>query len=155
MQIFPTRFLRFWTAALFALCCATVAQASDKDEAMALVQKAATHVNAVGKDKALADFSKPQSDFVKGALYVFAYSLDGVIIAHPMNNKLIGKNMTDVKDADGKLFTQEFVATAKSAAGKGWVDYRWTNPESKKIEAKSSYIQKVGDIFVGCGIYKQ
>jgi cytochrome c len=38
--------------------------------------------------------------------------------------------------------------------GKGWVDYSWTNPETKKIQAKSSYVAKAGEIFVGCGIYK-
>ncbi len=155
MQARSLTFFRFCLSVFTAaFLCAGPVSAGDKDDAVALVQKAAAHVQAAGKDKALADFSLAQSDFVKGSLYVFAYSMDGVIIAHPMNNKLIGKNMTDVKDADGKLFTQDFIATAKSAAGKGWVDYRWTNPTTKKIEAKSSYIEKVGDIFVGCGIYK-
>ncbi|MEN9435540.1 MAG: hypothetical protein RIR09_195, partial [Pseudomonadota bacterium] len=86
-------------------------------------------------------------------LYVFAYTLQGVITAHPMNPKLIGKDMTEVKDSDGKFFTKEFISTV-NGPGKGWVDYNWTNPTTKKIEAKSSYVAKAGDIFVGCGIYK-
>jgi signal transduction histidine kinase len=77
----------------------------------------------------------------------------GVILAHPMNAKLIGKDMTEVKDSDGKSFTKYFIATVNES-GKGWVDYNWTKPISKKIEAKSSYVAKAGDIFVGCGIYK-
>ena len=127
--------------------------AAPRDDAMALVTKAVAHVKDAGKDKALADFNDPKGAFVKGELYVFAYTLQGSIIAHPMNPKLVGKDMTEVQDSDGKFFTKEFVATV-NGAGKGWVDYNWTNPTTKKIEAKSSYVAKAGDIFVGCGIYK-
>lgn len=129
------------------------ALAAPKDDAIALVTKAVAHVKDAGKDKALADFNDPKGAFVKGDLYVFAYTLQGVILAHPMNPKLIGKDMTEVKDSDGKLFTKDFIATV-NGPGKGWVDYNWTNPTSKKIEAKSSYVAKAGDLFVGCGIYK-
>jgi len=129
------------------------ALAAPKDDAVALVTKAVALVKEAGKDKALASFNDPKGPFVKGDLYVFAYTLQGVILAHPMNAKLIGKDMTEVKDSDGKLFTKDFIATV-NGPGKGWVDYNWTNPTSKKIEAKSSYVAKAGDIFVGCGIYK-
>lgn len=129
------------------------AAASAKDDAVALVKAAVADVKEHGKEKALANIQDPKGKFVKGELYVFAYDMKGTIIAHPTNPKLVGKDMTEVKDADGKYFTKEFLATA-NGPGKGWVDYRWTNPVSKKIEPKSTYLEKVGDIFVGCGIYK-
>ncbi|MDD2852313.1 MAG: cache domain-containing protein [Desulfuromonadaceae bacterium] len=140
-------------AGMLVLCLAGFAVAAPKDDAVALVKKAVAHVKESGKEKALADFNDPKGKFVKGALYIFAYNLKGVIIAHPMNPKLIGKDMNEVKDADGKYFTKDFLA-AVNGPGKGWVDYRWTNPVSKKIEAKSSYVEKAGDMLVGCGIYK-
>lgn len=147
---------KLWSLAMAGLLvlglCAT-AIASPKETAVALVKKAAAHVKEAGKDKALADFNDKNGKFVKGEAYVFAYNLQGTIIAHPMNPKLVGKDMSEVTDADGKFFTKEFLATVKGP-GKGWVDYRWTNPVSKKIEAKSSYVEKAGDILVGCGIYK-
>ncbi len=143
----------FFVSVLFFGLSAFPAFAAPKDDAMALVAKAVAHVKDAGKDKALADFNDPKGGFVKGDLYVFAYTLEGVIIAHPMNPKLVGKDMTEVKDSDGKFFTKDFIATVKGA-GKGWVDYNWTNPTTKKIEAKSSFVAKAGDIFVGCGIYK-
>jgi signal transduction histidine kinase len=43
-------------------------------------------------------------------------------------------------------------ATAK---GSGWSDYKWTNPVTKKIDPKSTYFQKVDDVILGCGVYKQ
>jgi hypothetical protein len=41
------------------------------------------------------------------------------------------------------------------SSGNGWVDYKWPNPITNKIEDKSSYVEKMGDYFVGVGIYKQ
>ena len=147
------RFTVLFASLLFFAVGVSPALAAPKDDALDLVSKAVAHVKEVGKDKALASFNDPKGPFVKGDLYVFAYTLQGVILAHPMNAKLIGKDMTNVKDSDGKLFTKDFIATV-NGPGKGWVDYNWTNPTSKKIEAKSSYVAKAGDIFVGCGIYK-
>ncbi len=135
------------------LCFTLTGFAAPKDEAIVLVNQAVAHVKEVGKEKALADFSDNKGAFVKGELYVFAYSMQGTIIAHPANPKLIGKDMSEVKDSDGKLFTQEFLATI-NGSGKGWVDYSWTNPTTRKIQAKSSYVAKTSDFFVGCGIYK-
>lgn len=143
----------FFVAILFFGLGMVPAFAAPKDDALALVTKAVAHIKDVGKDKALADFNDAKGQFVKGDLYVFAYTLQGVILAHPMNAKLIGKDMTEVKDSDGKFFTKDFIATV-NGPGKGWVDYNWTNPTTKKIEAKSSYVAKAGDMFVGCGIYK-
>ena len=148
------RIAAFFAALAFFCLAPLPACAAPKDEAMALVSKAVAHIKEVGKEKALADIGDPKGQFVKGELYVFAYSMQGVMLAHPMNPKLVGKDMLEVKDSDGKNFTKEFIATVSGPAGHGWVDYNWTNPVSKKIETKSSYVAKAGDIFVGCGIYK-
>ncbi len=38
---------------------------------------------------------------------------------------------------------------------KGWQDFKFTNPQSKKIEDKTAYIEKVGNIIVmSCGYKK-
>lgn len=147
------RITAFFTALAFAVIGMSAAVGAPRDDAMDLVSKAVAHVKEVGKEKALASFSDRNGKFVKGDLYIFAYTMQGVIIAHPMNAKLIGTDMTEVKDANGKPFTKYFIATVNDA-GQGWVDYSWPNPTTKKIESKSSYVAKAGDIFVGCGIYK-
>ncbi len=129
------------------------AYASEKDDAKALVEKAAAFFNSQGKAKALEEISKPKGTFDKGELYVFAYDLNAVVIAHPKNPKLIGKNLADVPDNDGKLFRKEIVEIAKTK-GSGWVDYKYMNPETKKPEPKTTYLLKVGDIIICCGTYK-
>ena len=66
--------------------------AADRDDAKDLVKRAAAYVKYQGKDKALAEISKPKGMFDKGELYVFAYDLQGVMLAHPKNPALIGQN---------------------------------------------------------------
>ena len=35
------------------------------------------------------------------------------------------------------------------------VDYKFKNPQTNKVEAKTTYLKKAGDIVVGCGTYKK
>ena len=137
---------------VFGLLFAPGAAASQKD-AKALVEKAAAFVKANGKDAALKEFSKAKGQFDKGELYVFAYDMNATIVAHPKNPKLIGKNLLDVPDTDGKFFRKEIMETARTK-GSGWVDYKYLNPETKKVEAKTTYVLKAGDIVLCCGTYK-
>lgn len=124
------------------------------DEAKAMVEKAVALIQAEGKDNAFKKIDDKSGSFVDRDLYVFVISLEsGNTVAHGTNKALIGKNLTKVKDADGKLFVNEMLELGKTA-GQGWVDYKWANPVTKKIEAKSSYIRKVGDVIVGVGVYK-
>lgn len=133
------------------------AWAADKgnaDEAVAMVKKAAAMIKADGKEKAFAAFADPANkDFHDRDLYVFVYDLNGVNLAHGNNPKMVGKNLLGMKDQEGKALIHEMVEVAKSK-GKGWVDYKWPNPVTKSIEAKSSYVEKVDDVLVGAGIYK-
>ncbi len=124
-----------------------------KDEAKALTEKAAEFLKAKGKEQALAEISKSGGQFDKGAMYVFAYDMKGTVLAHPKNHALIGKNMYNIPDEDGKFFRKDIVELAK-AKGSGWVDYKYLNPETKKIGSKTTYLLKVGDVILCCGVYK-
>jgi hypothetical protein len=132
---------------------ATAASNGTPDEAKAMVEKAAKLLSTDGSDKAFPVFDDPQGPFVDRDLYVFVLNYDGVTVAHGANKALIGKSLLNVKDADGKAFIQDIIALSKDK-GEGWVDYKWPNPTTKKVEAKSSYIKKVGDLIVGVGVYK-
>ena len=79
--------------------------------------------------------------------------MQGNTLAHGDNNKLIGRQLIDLKDAGGKRFIREFVDLA-NAKGNGWVDYQWANPVTGVLEEKTTYVQRVDDIVIGCGIYK-
>jgi signal transduction histidine kinase len=119
-----------------------------------MVKKAAALVKSDGKEKAFAAISDPANkDFHDRDLYVYAYDLNGVSLAHGTNPKMVGKDLLNMKDNEGKPMIQEMVKVAKEK-GSGWVDYKWPNPVTKAIEAKSGYVERVDDILVGSGIYK-
>jgi cytochrome c len=123
-------------------------------EAEAMVKKAIGMVKADGKEKAFAEISNPKGKFVDRDLYIFVYDMSGNCVAHGFNQKMIGKDLIEMKDTDGKFYVKERIEIAKTK-GKGWQDYKYTNPLSKKIEQKSAYIEKVDDLIVGCGVYKK
>ena len=75
-------------------------------------------------------------------------------MAHGGNNKLVGKNLIKVKDPAGNMLIQELIAIAKNK-GEGWFDYRWSHPQTKKVEGKRSFVRALGnEIFIGSGYYK-
>jgi cytochrome c len=121
-------------------------------QAEAMVKKAIEFLKANGKEKAFAAFNDQKGKFVDGDLYVMVYDMTGKCVAHGANAKMIGKDLIDMKDADGKLFVKERVELAKTK-GKGMQNYKWTNPTNKQIEAKTAYIQKVDDVIVCSGAY--
>lgn len=132
---------------------AVAAERGTSDEAVALVKKAIAYLKANGKDKAFAEFSNPSGQFKDRDLYIMVYDMSGNNKAHGANAKLIGKNLSEIKDADGKYIVKSFIEVAGSK-GTGWVDYKWPNPVSSAVEPKSTYVEKYDDILLGCGIYK-
>jgi cytochrome c len=150
------RVLAVTLVAMFLLASFSAVYAAEKGttvEAEALVKKAVAFMKANGKDKALAEFSNPKGQFVDRDLYIFVYDMNGKCVAHGANQKMIGIDLIGMKDPDGKEYVKERVEIAKTK-GKGWQDYRFPNPISKKIEQKSAYIEKVDTLIVGCGAYK-
>ncbi|MBI5578547.1 MAG: cache domain-containing protein [Deltaproteobacteria bacterium] len=139
---------------VFGLNTALAADAGTKDEATAMVKKAIGFLKANGPDKAYAEISNPKGQFIDRDLYVVVYDMNGKCLAHGANAKMIGRDLIDNKDVDGKEFMKERVEMMKKQAS-GWQDYKFRNPTSNQIEPKSMYIERVNDVIVGCGIYKK
>jgi signal transduction histidine kinase len=129
------------------------ADRATKDEAMAMVKKAVAEIQKDGADKAYAAFDDKGGGFTDRDLYVVVYGLDGKVLAHGANAKLIGKDMIDAQDVDGKYYVKERTEMARKQAD-FWQDYKFVNPVSKKIEPKQMYCQRVGETAVCAGIYK-
>lgn len=122
-------------------------------EAEAMVKKGVAYIKANGNDKGYAEISTKGGQFSDRDLYLVVYGLDGKVLAHGANQKMVGKDLIGLKDVDGKEFVRERVEMAK-AKNTFWQDYKFTNPESKKVEPKSMYCERL-DVTVVCGgIYK-
>lgn len=126
------------------------------DEAKKMVEEAIKHVAAVGQEKAFADFSSADAKWHNKDVYLFCYKFDGTNTCHGANKALIGKNLIDLKTADGQPLIRNLIDIAQNK-GTGWIDYKWTHPVSKKIEDKSSWVARVPktEQLIGAGIYKQ
>lgn len=149
MRIFAT----VGCAALLA--CGATAQAADrvtKPEAEAMVKKAVAHVKAHGQEKAFAEFNRKDGPFTDRDLYMVAYGRDGVVLAHGANAKMIGKNLMEIKDIDGKAFVKERVEMAKTHKS-FWQEYKFNNPVSGKIEPKAMYCEPTAGFIVCGGVY--
>jgi signal transduction histidine kinase len=120
------------------------------EEAKAMALHAADLLRQEGPEKAFAAFDAKVGAFHDRDLYVMVYDNTGKNVAHGANPALIGKDLIDLKDTDGKSVVREIIATTDQS----WVDYKWPNPITKKIGLKATYVVRVGDYFVGVGAYR-
>ena len=143
----------FCSAALLATAAFAAEGGATEADATAMVKKGIAFIKSSGKEKGYAEISTKGGQFSDRDLYLTVYGMDGTVRAHGANEKMIGKNLIDLKDVDGKAFVKERVELA-SSKGTFWQDYKFTNPVSKKIEPKSMYCEKLDDAIVCGGIYK-
>lgn len=152
------KLIKGFALAAVSLSFAGAALAADygtKEEAAAMVKKAVSYAKTNGKDKLLAEVGHgSKGQFVDRDLYVSVWSPDAKVLAHATNPKLVGTDVGDLKDADGKPFMKEILSKAASS-GSGWVDYKWANPVTKEVQPKSAYFEKVDDMIISTGYYKK
>lgn len=148
--------LKYMIVALALLVGTTIPAISGdkatKDEAVAMVGKAVAAIASEGPDKAYASFNEKGGKFTDRDLYVVVYGLDGTVLAHGSNAKLIGKHLIDAQDVDGKYYVKERTDLARSK-GEFWQDYKFVNPTTKKIEPKQMFCKRVADTAVCAGVY--
>ena len=138
------------------LLASTQLMASDygsREEAKAMAEKAAALVAEVGVVAAREQFHDTNSEFFDRDLYVFAYANDGTLLAFGVRQKLVGKNMWNFKDFEGRLIVQEFLAVEPGTAE--WIGYKWQNPVTERIDQKDTYIVRADDYLVAVGYYPE
>ena len=123
------------------------------DEAIAMVKKGVAFIKAEGVDRGYAEITNKQGRFVDRDLYLVVYGLDGIVLAHGANDKMVGKNLIDLKDIDGKAFVKERVELGQTKSS-FWQDYKFTDPVTKKVEPKTTYCERLDATVVCGGIYK-
>jgi hypothetical protein len=125
-----------------------------KEEAKEWVKKAIAFYKKAGKAVALAEFTNPKGPFIEGDMYIFVLNLKGTMLAHGVNEKYIGLDFCDVKDSDGRSFIREIVEVANTK-GSGFVDYKWYNPVTKQDMEKHVYFEKVDEVIICSGVFKE
>ena len=136
----------------------------DRDTLRLFVEEAVRIASAeiASADEAYAWFDanfRPEGQWRQGEIYLFIGDLNGVNYFHPALPELEGTDLSDITDAEGVRVTEELLAAA--AAGGGYVEYLWPNPEVEGDEEtgspKVAYAAPLTigdlDLVVGSGIY--
>ncbi|MEJ6007444.1 cache domain-containing protein [Paucibacter sp. AS339] len=85
--------------------------------------------------------------------YFFVYDLQGNSLMHSRQPELVGRNLWDMRDPQGRPTIQELIAQARQ--GGGFVDYLWRRPSNGQVEAKLGYVVPLErwGWMIGTGLY--
>ncbi|WP_018605227.1 cache domain-containing protein [Uliginosibacterium gangwonense] len=122
-------------------------------DAEAMVKKAVAALKT-NREATLGEITAKDAKWINRDLYPVVVDMTAKILAHGQNPKMVGKELIDFKDPDGKAFYKERIDLANSK-GKFWQDYKFTDPITKKVLPKQAYCEKAGDVVVCAGIYKR
>lgn len=143
-------------AAIIMSLAAAAAVADDYAKPQDAEQLVAKAVAAIRKDgpSVYASITGKDPLWVRGDLYPVVYDLHGKVLAHGQNQKMVGKDLIELRDADGKSFVRERVDLAKQK-GTFWQDYSFLDPVTKSILPKRMYCERLDETVVCAGVYKR
>ncbi len=132
----------------------------DTRQLVAVVEEAADLVAQKG-EAAFEQFRVANSKWLKGQRYLFIYDAKGKCVFHPIEPRLIGQELIELKDLDGRPMVAMITDVAKRPEpdASDWVFYLWEESWKSRVpEWKSSYIRKAvapggGVYLVGSGSY--
>lgn len=132
---------------------ASLGMAESLTEARAML--AAAQSELAGKGLAAAADFNAGGKWRGPKAYVVLVDFKGNMLAHSQNEKIVGKNMYEVKDAAGKPFIQETIRNVKEGR-ESLVDLRWSNPVTKKIDDSKLVANRVAghDAYVGVAFWE-
>jgi len=74
--------------------------------------------------------------------YITLVGADSVVIMHPINPKLNGKQMGDFKDAKGGELYKIIASIGSSPAGEGYLQYWWPKPGEQAASPKMGFVKR-------------
>lgn len=127
-------------------------QQGTAEEAAALVERAAALHGAYSREAFLRTLTDPAQPYHDRDMYVFALDAAGTYLAFGGNPAKVGTRVHDIPGVAGEQLLQAIVAQSERAPG--WVEYDITHPTTGAVQTKMSFVQRAGDLFLGCGVYK-
>lgn len=123
------------------------------DQARQMVFDAMMHIQAVGLERAVADFQDLEGSFVDRDLYIFVLNDAGYYVVHGSNPQRNGTHLSEIAGLDADKLIHDARLVCDEDQG-GWVAYSIINPLTGDLQAKSSYVVPLdGHRFLGCGCY--
>ena len=123
------------------------------DEAMAMAKKAYALVQSIGYERASAAFHAKPGEFIDRDLYVFVFDRDGVYRVMGADKNKVGTSLADAPGLNAQQLLDD--AWERCASGGGWVEYNITNPVTRDVRGKSSFVIPLDqNLLIGCGAYR-
>ncbi len=123
------------------------------EEAIALVNRAlAQKQRSTSLESFLHDITHKAQEFYDRDMYVFVLDRDGSYLAFAGNPAKIGTQVQTIPGINGAALLAAIFRQAELEPG--WVEYDINNPVSGKVQAKMSYVTQLGNLALGCGVYK-
>jgi methyl-accepting chemotaxis protein len=123
------------------------------DQARQLVFDAMVHIGRVGYDQAVCDFHDKSGAFIDRDMYIFIFDRNGVYQVHGASPEKDGTNLRAINGLDAQQLVNDAWAVCDVEQG-GWVNYTITNPVTREVQAKTSYVVPLDDQhLLGCGCY--
>jgi methyl-accepting chemotaxis protein len=123
------------------------------DEALVLVKKAKAFRRSQVSQRAFLDgLTDPRQGFHDRDMYVFVLDSAGRYLAFAGNASKVGTRVQDIPGIDGQALLDSIIRQSDEAPG--WVEYNITNPATGKVQTKMSFVCRVDDMYLGCGVYK-
>jgi methyl-accepting chemotaxis protein len=127
-------------------------QQGTADEAMALVDRALAFRQTSGREAFVQNITRVDMEFHDRDMYVFALDRTGAYRAFGGKPEKVGSRVQDIAGVNGQALLADIIAQADTEPG--WVEYDIVNPQTRAVQAKMSYVTRVDDLYVGCGVYK-
>lgn len=127
-------------------------QQGTAEEARALVEGAVEMRTGTSRDQFLRMVTEPAQSWHDRDMYVFALNRTGGYLAFAGNVAKVGTRVQDIPGIDGNQLAANIVAQAERAPG--WVEYDITHPVTGAVATKISFVHKLDDFYLGCGVYK-
>ena len=100
-----------------------------------LVQRAIDRYDTQGRDHTIAYHNSPES--VDGEWYVFIFTeAAGTYVAHPTRPDLLGTDVSELVDVNGKAFGTELAAADRNGV---WVDHHFARPQDGEPTARHAW----------------
>ncbi len=125
-------------------------------ELVSLVDDAVVLIEEKGED-AFTELSFDNSKWRQGEKYIFVIDTKGVVYVQ-VDTTLIGKNLIDLTDVNGKPFIRWFITEVMGKDKSGWSHYLWNIPGQDVPTWKTTYVKLAttssGKKYIaGCGLY--
>jgi cytochrome c len=123
-----------------------------REDAVALVKRGIETIRAYGPELGHALITGGQGGLAAPGLHLVVYDLDGRCLAHGAHPSQVGQNLAGSLDLEGRYFVRERLLLVQAQPGGIWQEYQQANLQTKQVEARLMYCEKLGDTAVCSGV---